>query len=439
MALGARLLGWPSSWSAALLVLPFLPDGGLREFYDRTLGYQASRSSPFSVWGLAPSLDFLRPVERARGGGPGAGGRLVAPPKDPRPGRGAGGGGADRRPAGGDPLVLLLRRLVPAAGARGDVRGAAERAQPIRVSSSPRLGELIAISSPGDSHTLGIAGRAHPGGRPGGDDVAGLEGHQRRQPRDELAGRRRSGRRWRPTASARRSGSASKEIGAVGERLIGGDERRPAGRRAVEHLARHPLRGGELEVARREVVEQHVAGDAVEAPRPRCTPEHRRPITNATSASKSTLSLASGSGTVAPGAARAFVNLAKKVGASGRLDPRLGGVRPVVEPDADDLLRVGHRRQQLHRRRGASPRASGISATSDRRPDSSSSRTLDAARRPGRSRCRPRLRCEAAPPARPDRTGRSRSSSRRQTSLHPRISAARAGRPAFHRGRSSVG
>jgi Glycosyltransferase family 87 len=48
----------------AALVVPFLPDGGLREFYDRTLGYQASRSSPFSVWGLAPSLDFLRPVER---------------------------------------------------------------------------------------------------------------------------------------------------------------------------------------------------------------------------------------------------------------------------------------------------------------------------------------------------------------------------------------
>jgi hypothetical protein len=49
----------------AILVLPFLPDGGLREFYDRTLGYQASRSSPFSVWGLAPSLDFLRPAARA--------------------------------------------------------------------------------------------------------------------------------------------------------------------------------------------------------------------------------------------------------------------------------------------------------------------------------------------------------------------------------------
>ncbi|HSF03488.1 MAG TPA: glycosyltransferase 87 family protein [Solirubrobacterales bacterium] len=50
---------------SALLVLPFLPDGGPRELYDRTLGYQASRSSPFSVWGLSPSLDFLRPLARA--------------------------------------------------------------------------------------------------------------------------------------------------------------------------------------------------------------------------------------------------------------------------------------------------------------------------------------------------------------------------------------
>jgi hypothetical protein len=49
----------------ALVILPFVPDGGLRELYDRTLGYQAARSSPFSVWGLAPSLDFLRPIVRA--------------------------------------------------------------------------------------------------------------------------------------------------------------------------------------------------------------------------------------------------------------------------------------------------------------------------------------------------------------------------------------
>jgi hypothetical protein len=48
----------------ALVLVPFLPDGGVREFYDRTIGYQATRGSPFSVWGLAPSLDFLQPVAR---------------------------------------------------------------------------------------------------------------------------------------------------------------------------------------------------------------------------------------------------------------------------------------------------------------------------------------------------------------------------------------
>ena len=49
----------------AALIVPFLPPGGPREFYDQTLGYQAARSSPFSVWGQAPSLEFLQPVERA--------------------------------------------------------------------------------------------------------------------------------------------------------------------------------------------------------------------------------------------------------------------------------------------------------------------------------------------------------------------------------------
>jgi hypothetical protein len=49
---------------AAILTVPFIPDGGLREIYDRTLGYQASRSSPFSVWGQAPSLDFLQSLAR---------------------------------------------------------------------------------------------------------------------------------------------------------------------------------------------------------------------------------------------------------------------------------------------------------------------------------------------------------------------------------------
>lgn len=49
---------------AAIAFLPFLPDGGLGELYDRTFGYQASRGSPFSVWGLAPSLEPLQTAAR---------------------------------------------------------------------------------------------------------------------------------------------------------------------------------------------------------------------------------------------------------------------------------------------------------------------------------------------------------------------------------------
>ncbi len=48
----------------AVVLLPLLPDGGLREFYDRTFGYQASRGSPFSVWGLEPSLSGLQDLAR---------------------------------------------------------------------------------------------------------------------------------------------------------------------------------------------------------------------------------------------------------------------------------------------------------------------------------------------------------------------------------------
>jgi hypothetical protein len=45
-----------------LAIVPFIPDGGLRELYDRTLGYQAARGSPFSVWGQEPALDWLQTV-----------------------------------------------------------------------------------------------------------------------------------------------------------------------------------------------------------------------------------------------------------------------------------------------------------------------------------------------------------------------------------------
>jgi hypothetical protein len=35
-------------------------DPGLKTFYDRTIGIQAGRSSPFSIWEQVPSLEFLR-------------------------------------------------------------------------------------------------------------------------------------------------------------------------------------------------------------------------------------------------------------------------------------------------------------------------------------------------------------------------------------------
>ena len=47
------------------VVLPFVPDGGLREVYDTTIGFQLGRGSPFSLWALHPSLDWLQPLLKA--------------------------------------------------------------------------------------------------------------------------------------------------------------------------------------------------------------------------------------------------------------------------------------------------------------------------------------------------------------------------------------
>jgi glycosyl transferase family 87 len=44
----------------ALTVLPLVPEDGLRALYDRTVGYQAGRPSPFSIWGQVSGLDWLQ-------------------------------------------------------------------------------------------------------------------------------------------------------------------------------------------------------------------------------------------------------------------------------------------------------------------------------------------------------------------------------------------
>jgi len=58
----AALFGLALLGALALTVLPFVPDHGFRELYDRTLGYQAGRPSPFSIWGQEPSLEWLQTV-----------------------------------------------------------------------------------------------------------------------------------------------------------------------------------------------------------------------------------------------------------------------------------------------------------------------------------------------------------------------------------------
>jgi Glycosyltransferase family 87 len=54
---GAALVG-----VIALSAFAYLPEGGLRELYDTTIGFQLSRESPFSLWGLHPSLEPVRVV-----------------------------------------------------------------------------------------------------------------------------------------------------------------------------------------------------------------------------------------------------------------------------------------------------------------------------------------------------------------------------------------
>jgi hypothetical protein len=51
--------------TAAIVTVPLLPDGGFRELYDRSAGYQASRGSPFSIWSLEPALDPLQTASKA--------------------------------------------------------------------------------------------------------------------------------------------------------------------------------------------------------------------------------------------------------------------------------------------------------------------------------------------------------------------------------------
>jgi hypothetical protein len=59
------LAGGAFALVCAGLVFAFLPDGGLKEFWDTTLGFQLHRKTPLSLWVRAQYLDWLRPIVEA--------------------------------------------------------------------------------------------------------------------------------------------------------------------------------------------------------------------------------------------------------------------------------------------------------------------------------------------------------------------------------------
>jgi hypothetical protein len=48
-----------------VVTVPFIPDGGLRELYDTTLGYQLGTPSPFSIWGRWAGFDTVQTIAKA--------------------------------------------------------------------------------------------------------------------------------------------------------------------------------------------------------------------------------------------------------------------------------------------------------------------------------------------------------------------------------------
>jgi hypothetical protein len=59
---GAKRWRFVAAFAAAAVAVMLWPaiDPGLHTVYDRTIAYQAGRSSPFSIWGQVPSLEPLR-------------------------------------------------------------------------------------------------------------------------------------------------------------------------------------------------------------------------------------------------------------------------------------------------------------------------------------------------------------------------------------------
>ena len=67
VALFALLIGGIGGAFAAVTILvyvPVLPGTGIARIWDRTVGFQLGRDSPFSVWGQHPGLDTLQTLAK---------------------------------------------------------------------------------------------------------------------------------------------------------------------------------------------------------------------------------------------------------------------------------------------------------------------------------------------------------------------------------------
>ena len=111
-ALGAAGACWRSRCSRSC------PTAALRELYDRTVGYQAGRPSPFSIWGQDADRVAAHAGEGGGGGARAGGGVRAARERGPRQVAALGAAVLIAPPAGRHPLVLPLRGLVRALRAR---------------------------------------------------------------------------------------------------------------------------------------------------------------------------------------------------------------------------------------------------------------------------------------------------------------------------------
>ncbi len=242
--------------------------------------------------------------------------------------------------------------------------GSAPRPHPFRMRSpgATRRFRMVPMPSiqlsstwPGCRNRGGVRAAPTPAGRAGEDEVARQQRQHRRQlgheawhAEDEVAGARVLHR-------LAVDGAAQRQVVGIGE-LVGRHHPGPDGSEAPVRLAQRELTaGGALQRALGDVLADRDPGD-VGPPVGLGHPVGAAPMTTTSSTSQSVV----GAGiSMSPnGPLIDAGNLVNVAGTGGAVAAGLGGVRPVVEADGEDLAGRGHRwpEQRLVERDGDRPR-----------------------------------------------------------------------------------